>query len=243
MKKRNIILATLLCLLAVTSLHAQETIPTISPSATYTDSQGNEQTATSITESAPLEVSFTSGAENTDGWSAHYEWHFYLQGQRETPYVVRYEENTSFTFTQAGTHFIELWATFTQGNDTIEYADTYYQQEGQPITIGISESKLEFPNAFSPNGDGINDVYKAKDGYQSIVEFEATIFNRWGQKIYSWNDPAGGWDGKFNGKDAKQGVYFVLVKARGADGRKFNIRKDVNLLRGYTEDTGTTQEY
>ena len=40
-----------------------------------------------------------------------------------------------------------------------------------------------------------------------------------------------------NGKDVKQGVYFVLVKAKGADGRKFNIRKDVNLLRGYTETT------
>ena len=50
--------------------------------------------------------------------------------------------------------------------------------------------------------------------------------------------PAGGWDGKFNGKDVKQGVYFVLVKAKGADGRKYNIKKDVNLLRGYTESNG-----
>ena len=36
----------------------------------------------------------------------------------------------------------------------------------------------------------------------------------------------------------KQGVYFVLVKAKGADGRKYNIKKDVNLLRGYTESNG-----
>lgn len=241
MKKRYIIIVSMFCFFAISNMQAQETIPTISPSATYIDSDGNEQTATSITESAPLEVTFTSGAENTDGWTSHYEWHFYLQGQRETPYVTRYEENTSFTFTQAGTHFIELWATFTHGNDTIEYTDSYWQSEAQPITIGISESKLEFPNAFSPNGDGINDIYKAKEGYKSIVEFQATIFNRWGQKIYSWNDPAGGWDGKFHGKDAKQGVYFVLVKARGADGRKFNIRKDVNLLRGYTETTNSEE--
>lgn len=241
MKKRDIIIVSMFCFFAISNMQAQETIPTISPSATYIDSDGNEQTATSITESAPLEVTFTSGAENTYGWTSHYEWHFYLQGQRETPYVTRYEENTSFTFTQAGTHFIELWATFTHGNDTIEYTDSYWQSEAQPITIGISESKLEFPNAFSPNGDGINDIYKAKEGYKSIVEFQATIFNRWGQKIYSWNDPAGGWDGKFHGKDAKQGVYFVLVKARGADGRKFNIRKDVNLLRGYTETTNSEE--
>ena len=70
------------------------------------------------------------------------------------------------------------------------------------------------------------------------MELDAYSFNRGGQKIYEWHDPAGGWDGKFNGKDVKQGVYFVLVKAKGADGRKYNIKKDVNLLRGYTESNG-----
>ena len=86
----------------------------------------------------------------------------------------------------------------------------------------------------------IRDRYKAKDGYQSLIEFHAYIFNRWGQKLYEWTDPAGGWDGKYKGNDVKDGVYFVLVKAKGADGRKFNIKKDVNLLRGFTEDGGST---
>ena len=150
---------------------------------------------------------------------------------------TRYEEETEYTFTEAGSHRIVLYATFINGNDTVAYTKDYWQ-DAQPITIQISESKLEMPNAFSPNGDGINDIYRAKNNYQSIVEFDAYIFNRWGQKIYEWHDPAGGWDGKFNGKDVKQGVYFVLVKAKGADGRKYNIKKDVNLLRGYTESNG-----
>ena len=72
----------------------------------------------------------------------------------------------------------------------------------------------------------------------SIVEFHAYIFNRWGQKLYEWSDPsAEGWDGRYNGKPVKEGTYFLLCKARGADGRKYDIRKDVNLLRGYTETT------
>ena len=96
------------------------------------------------------------------------------------------------------------------------------------------------PNGFSPNGDGINDIYKAKKGWQSIVDFHAYIFNRWGQKLYEWTDPNGGWDGTFHGKDVKEGVYFCLVKAKGADGRNYHIKTDVNLLRGYTESSGAS---
>ena len=127
------------------------------------------------------------------------------------------------------------YAIFTQGNDTIAFTDEYWNDVG-PLGVTISESKLDMPNAFSPNGDGINDIYKAKEGYQSLVEFHAIIFNRWGQKIYSWDDPSGEWDGTFNGKPVKEGTYFVYVKAKGADGHEYHIRRDVNLLRGYSEN-------
>ena len=104
----------------------------------------------------------------------------------------------------------------------------------------VLTSTLIMPNAFSPNNDKINDVYKVKS-YQNIVEFHAYIFNRWGQKLYEWTNLEGGWDGTYRGNDVKQGTYFVLVKAKGADGQDYNIRKDVNLLRGYTEGTSITQ--
>lgn len=107
------------------------------------------------------------------------------------------------------------------------------------VAWGEDESILQMPNAFSPNGDGINDIYKAKSGYQGITEFRAIIFNRWGQKLYEWNDPAEGWDGTYKGKPVKEGVYFVLVKAKGSDGKIYNIKRDVNLLRGYMEETTT----
>ena len=104
----------------------------------------------------------------------------------------------------------------------------------------VLTSRLIMPNAFSPNHDLINDFYKVKES-QNIVEFRATIFNRWGQKLYEWTNIEGGWDGTYRGQDVKQGTYFVLVKARGADGQTYNIRKDVNLLRGYTEGTSISQ--
>lgn len=212
-------------------------IPTISPTATYVTDEGEEENS-NMSGNAPLVGRFQANPQNVGEYSANYEWRFTIDGE-STPYLTRYEENTEYTFTKAGTHNIVVYATFINGNDTIAYTQEYWDEIG-PMRVTISESKLEMPNAFSPNGDGINDIYKAKDGYQSIIEFHAYIFNRWGQKLYEWDDPAGGWDGKYNGKDVKQSVYFVLVKAKGADGRTFNIRRDVNLLRGYTEESGTS---
>jgi gliding motility-associated-like protein len=129
---------------------------------------------------------------------------------------------------ESGTYNIVLKTTLKDGinEDKLDSVD---------ITIVIAESKLEFPNAFSPNGDGRNDIYRAKPEYKSIVSFRAIILNRWGQKLYEWDNPAGGWDGKFHGNDVKQGVYYVFVEAKGADGKEYKIKKDINLLRGYTE--------
>ena len=212
--------------------------PTISPTATYTSIDGEETETNEMSGQAPLVGKFKANPSNVGDYNATYEWRFTKEGET-APYLTRYEEDTEYTFTKAGSHSIVVYATFTKGNDVIEYGQEYWDETG-PLRVTISESKLEMPNAFSPNGDGINDIYKAKDGYQSLTEFHAYIFNRWGQKLYEWDDPAGGWDGKHNGKDVKQGVYFVLVNAKGADGRKYTIRKDVNLLRGYTETSGST---
>ena len=207
--------------------------PTIAPTATYITKDGEEENPAK-SGSAPLQAIFKANPENMGLYSATYEWRFYHNDMQGDPYLTRYEENTEYTFTKAGGHYIVCYATFIHGNDTIAYTKEYWETEGQPLTCTVSQSRLEMPNAFSPNGDDINDVYRAKSNYQSITEFHAYIFNRWGQKLYEWTDPAGGWDGKYNGHDVKQGVYYVLVKAKGADGIHYNIKKDVNLLRGFT---------
>ena len=218
--------------------------PTIAPTATYTaTSTSGEQTETtmypgeSYSGSAPLPVRFEAHPSDVGGWTENYEWRFYTESDMKNPYLIRYEQDTEYTFTTAGAHKIVCYAIFTNGDERVEYTQEYWSREVSPFHISISESILEMPNAFSPNGDGINDIYCAKPGYKSIVEFHAIIFNRWGVKLYEWNDPAGGWDGKYKGKDMPDGTYFVLVKAKGADGRDFKIKRDVNLLRGFTEST------
>lgn len=205
----------------------------VDPKATYYDKNGAEVTSWQDIndQDAPLAVRFTSNASDLSSTST-IEWHFNHQGTDGSNSVTRYEADTEFTFTQAGKTYAVI--VVREGNERI-YADS--------ICITISDSHLEMPNAFSPNGDLINDWYQAKSNYKSIVEFHAYIFNRWGQKLYEWTDHTdmkSGWDGTFHGSPVKDGVYFVLVKARGADGREYNIRRDVNLLRKKNTLTGET---
>lgn len=234
MNIRGLLLVIACLFLAFANVEAQENMPAISPTATITTATGETQEVTEYSGSAPLLVHFAPNVENPEGYEAYYEWRFYKEGTSiEEPYLVRHEEETDFTLNEAGGHCIALIAYFMNGNDTIVKYDTDYWMDATPIRISISTSKLDFPNAFSPNGDGMNDIYRAKTDYQSIVEFKAVIYNRWGQKLYEWNNPAGGWDGTYKGNPVKQGVYYVQVTAKGADGRRFNIKKDVNLLRTF----------
>ena len=202
---------------------AQSAYPSVSPSATYTDDNGVEtETSSAFQGQAPLTVLFRANPQNVDGLSPVYEWHFRRHGETKDM-MVRYEQDTEYTFTQAGETYVTLVFRPDPNDEGVDSVT---------ITVTISESKLVMPNAFSPNSDGRNDVYQPKE-YQSLVEFHAYIFNRWGQKLFEWDNPATGWDGKYNGTPVKEGVYYVLIKARGADGVEYNIRKDVNLLRGY----------
>ncbi|MDE5986478.1 MAG: gliding motility-associated C-terminal domain-containing protein [Prevotella sp.] len=230
-------------LMTFTSLFGQSARPSINPSVEYTTPDGlTDSTPQKDNASAPVSASFRANPVDADGWDAHYEWRFTKEGE-DTPYLIRYEENTDVVFNDFGRISIVCFVRFVNNADNSDIVlidDNYWGTEQMPFTINVSSSKLEMPNAFSPNGDGINDIYKPKSGYMSIVEFHATIFNRWGQKIFSWDDPSTGWDGTHNGRPVKDGVYYCLVKARGADGNTFNFKRDVNLLRGYDTTTTTT---
>lgn len=196
------------------------------PTAYYTvDGVETETTDMISNAEAPLTVTFKANPSNLGDETPSYEWRFTKDGAT-SPFIVRYEEETTYEFRESGATYVSLYVT---------YSDSEEAELISTITVSISTSILEMPNAFSPNGDGINDIYKAKDTHQSILEFHAYIFNRWGQKLFEWTDINDGWDGTFNGKPVAAGVYFVLVKATGADGTQYNIKRDVNLMRDYTE--------
>jgi gliding motility-associated-like protein len=85
------------------------------------------------------------------------------------------------------------------------------------------------PNSFTPNGDGRNDVMKVYATGIKTLKF--MIFNQWGQKVYEGKDPNGGWDGRFNGKDAPMGVYMYVATVVLHNGEEVNKKGSINLIR------------
>jgi gliding motility-associated-like protein len=99
------------------------------------------------------------------------------------------------------------------------------------ITLFVDPSKNIFvPNAFSPNGDGINDVYSV---YASgpVKVFEIEIFNRWGEKVYQSNDMGSGWDGKYMGTFVMPGEYVYQVTFTFLDGQTLANKGSLTVLR------------
>lgn len=190
---------------------------------------------------APVILKLYSNAEEVEGFSLVCSWEFYKEGEAE-PYLVRYDNDVEIELRESGATIIQPVIVYTAiANSEIvwEFGTEVYE----PFRVVLSESDLEAPNAFSPNGDGINDYYNVFN-VKSIVSFNAAIYNRWGQQLYSWGiDGIGceecGWDGTYKGKPVKAGVYYVVIDAVGADGIKYEIRRDVNLLRGYTEESAS----
>ena len=215
--KKKFILSFFILFLTSLTVGAQQVTPKVSPKASYVDSKGLTQEVTSIDDGqAPLEVTFTANPSGMDDYSPSYEWHFRrLEGNSGYEELfVRYEEDTQYTFNESGTYLVVLKTDVGDEDVVVDSAE---------IKIFVAESWLEFPNAFSPNGDGINDVYKAKRDYKSIVEFHAYIINRWGQRLFDWTDISKGWDGTYRGKVATAGVYIYVVAMKDGEMRKGTI--------------------
>lgn len=92
---------------------------------------------------------------------------------------------------------------------------------------------INFPNIFTPNGDGVNDYFFPRNLLaRGLTEFKMEIYNRWGQKIYETKNTDGlGWDGRFNDEPQPQGVFIYMISAKFKDGQKISKQGNVTLVR------------
>jgi gliding motility-associated-like protein len=92
-----------------------------------------------------------------------------------------------------------------------------------------SESEIEIPNAFSPNGDGNHDVlYMEAEG---ITGIEWKMYNKWGELVWETQSLGEGWDGKQNGKPLDAAVFVYYLKVTCATGEEFMLKGNVTLLK------------
>lgn len=90
-------------------------------------------------------------------------------------------------------------------------------------------STFYVPNAFTPNKDGVNDVFKPF--FTNITDLDVQIFDRWGAKIYEYKNLDGAWDGKYQGEMAQSDVYVYKIKTKDVRERVQSYVGHVTLVR------------
>lgn len=88
---------------------------------------------------------------------------------------------------------------------------------------------IDIPNAFSPNGDGFNDILYARGA--AIETMDLRIWNRWGELVFESTSLDHGWDGTYNGKPQEMDAYAFVLTATFIDGTKFEKQGNITLLR------------
>lgn len=98
------------------------------------------------------------------------------------------------------------------------------------ITIVVKEPSDDYPNAFTPNGDGANDAFGPVLVGHTLIRLE--VWSRWGEKVFdSLTAGKDKWDGTINGVNAPSDVYVYRVNVRKVDGTEVEKKGDVTLLR------------
>jgi gliding motility-associated-like protein len=127
---------------------------------------------------------------------------------------------TNLPLAEAGEYVLRLECTNEEG--CIDTAS-------QIIQVKSDQLELNLPNVFSPNGDGKNDLFSWVEN--AVKNMQGIIFDRWGKKIYEWEGLNNKWDGKFNGNEAPEGVYFYVIVGTDILDKSFERKGTVTLLR------------
>jgi len=158
---------------------------------------------------------FVSFADQSEG-AVSYLWRFDSLG-------VSLLQNPSFTFRDTGTFNIQQIVLHPSGcSDTASALISIY-----PLV------KFFMPNAFTPNNDGLNDEFQPVGSFSGIRNYNFSIWNRWGDRIYFTDDFTKGWNGQRNnsGESASPDVYAYLIEYVDPLGEKKIMKGHCTLIR------------
>jgi gliding motility-associated-like protein len=128
------------------------------------------------------------------------------------------------TFADDVQNYIENGGDFSYYIDALEGPGNTYlfsDTSRSNMVQALHPPKLYVPNAFTPNGDGMNDDFRPMTNFIPAENYELFIFNRWGQLLWQTKDKNQGWDGKIDGELAPAGAYVYLVRFTTSSGKPF----------------------
>lgn len=158
------------------------------------------------------EVSFTNLTVGAVG----YYWTFGDDG-------VSFQEDPTYEYRDTGMYLVRMQATSANGCiDTIS-----------KIVDVAPVADIFFPNAFSPDGNGRNDVFRGVGSADLLNDFKLIIYDRWGAEVFETNDPTLGWNGRLNntGNELPGGVYLYQAAYRVPRGAMKESRGYATLVR------------
>jgi gliding motility-associated-like protein len=99
------------------------------------------------------------------------------------------------------------------------------------IAYVLLEEKEEvfFPNSFTPNGDGLNDVFRPIINSNSLLNYQITILNRWGEMVFYANNPEEYWTGKDKDGNIQTGVFVCLITITTRNNKEQYFKKMITL--------------
>jgi gliding motility-associated-like protein len=167
---------------------------------------------------APLTVNFTNNSSSSLGSASITSTWYFGNGSTTTN---TNNASVSTVFNSPGIYTVVLVAK--KGS----CLDTTYK-----IIKVEAPSNVEVPNIFTPNKDGVNDVFRLIAS--NLSDVHVIIFDRWGNRVYEVESNTGNfaWDGKnLQGKDCAEGVYFYVIHAKGKDDKAYEFKGHVTLMR------------
>ena len=142
-----------------------------------------------------------------------------LRPALNTPVSYNWQDNShssSFTVTQPGLYSLKTFNSCGSFSDQIV------------VTAGLC--RLLLPNSFTPNGDGINDIFKVKYPFP-VKEFQFSIYNRYGEKIFETADMQKGWDGTYGSVKQETGSYIWVIRIVELNGVVESNTGTITILR------------
>ena len=166
--------------------------------------------ATPVAGTVPLIVNLTNiGTGKVNRWSF---------GDGQKPDVGA---NPVHVFESPGVYTVYLNSTNSDGRTSIDSVK---------IEATGNSSIASIPGSFSPNGDGIEDLFVFQS--KNISNMEVLLFDKKGKTVYTWKGIDGKWDGKNQqGKQAQEGIYYYIITADGIDGKKYEQKGSIKLTR------------